>query len=119
MNGFGKIKKPMFVGLFPIDNEKSSRILIWAQSDDSIVKYLANKSTLGTLLGMKSNLPHCVTIEFDSSNTELKIDIGNKTNNDDTYLLIKNTESNKTLFDAWCPVENRNEINDWLDAFST
>ena len=117
--GFGKIKKPIFVGLFPIDNQKTSKILICAQNDDnkSIIKYLANKSTLGTLLGMKANLPQCETLELDSNNTELKIDIGNKVNNDDTYLIIQNIESNK-VFECWCPIESRSDINDWEDAFS-
>ena len=118
-NIFGKVKKPIFAALFPIDSEKSSKVLIWAYIDDnkSIAKYLPNKSSLGMLFGIRSNLPACETIEINSNKEELKIELDDKSKND-IHLLINNLENKQVLFDAWIPQESRSEINDWEDAFT-
>ena len=93
--------------------------MIWAYIDDnkSIAKYLANKSSLGMLFGIRSNLPVCETIEINSNKEELKIELDDKSNND-IHLLINNLENKQVLFDAWIPLISRSEINDWEDAFT-
>lgn len=117
----GKVKKSMFAALFPIDKNNLTKILIWAYVDDnnSIVNYLANRSSLGLLLGRRSNLPSCETIEIDSNKTELKIEVDKSGNKNDIHLVINSIDDNRVLFDAWCPQENRSEINDWEDLFTS